>query len=299
MSNDISLTGSQRLALIDLRDNAFLSSRTQRRLSSGRKINSVIDDSVNYFKAKALKDTANDFDNLRAEMAQAIKHLEVTLEAISSLERILGQMKGILEASRSQSSPERALATTAIRRLGDQFRELVIDANYGGANLINNTTGGRTVKLGLRSSSRISLPGLNLVNGGNLAVRTWSIGAVYGANGSFRFSVVFTAASLSRIGAANSNVAMVDGAVAQVDGAISRLRGHAQALGSNVAILQEREKFTDKFVTLSTVGSEQYTLADLNEEGANLVALQTRQQLGIQALAVAGQQQRAILTLLQ
>ena len=47
------------------------------------------------------------------------------------------------------------------------------------------------------------------------------------------------------------------------------------------------------------VGSDKLTLADLNEEGANLVALQTRQEIGLEALKVSGDQQRAILRLIQ
>ena len=70
-------------------------------------------------------------------------------------------------------------------------------------------------------------------------------------------------------------------------------------LGSNVAILQTRLDFTDQYVNTLEGGSDKLTLADLNEEGANLVALQTRQQLGIQSLSIAGQQQQSILALLQ
>lgn len=302
MTTDISLTGSQRLALIDLKTNADLSSRTQRRLSSGRKINSVVDDSVNYFKAKSLEDRSKDFDNLKAEMGQAITHLQVTLEAITGLETILSQMKGILESSRSQSQAERQLSDTSLKTLGTQFGELVNDASYGGANLINSTTQGRTVRFGLRDSSKLELPGLDFLNASAVENRVFSENVFDAASGGFDYTVLTTemaTTGLQIIGANNTLVSVVDAAVARLDSAVSRLRGHAQSLGSNVAILQARESFTDKYVTMNVVGSEKYTLADLNQEGANLVALQTRQQLGIQALAVAGQQQRAILTLLQ
>ena len=72
----------------------------------------------------------------------------------------------------------------------------------------------------------------------------------------------------------------------------------ASTLGGNVAILQTRLDFTDQYVNTLNTGADALTLADLNEEGANLVALQTRQQLGIQSLAISGQQQQAILALL-
>jgi flagellin len=75
------------------------------------------------------------------------------------------------------------------------------------------------------------------------------------------------------------------------------LRSRAQAVGSNVALLNTRLDFTNNYVNLLTQGGGKLTLADLNEEGANLLSLQTRQQLGIQALSFAGQNERAVLSL--
>jgi flagellin-like hook-associated protein FlgL len=75
------------------------------------------------------------------------------------------------------------------------------------------------------------------------------------------------------------------------------LRSQAQTIGSNVALLNTRLDFTNSYVNLLSAGSGKLTLADLNEEGANLLSLQTRQQLGIQALSFAGQNERAVLSL--
>jgi flagellin-like hook-associated protein FlgL len=82
-----------------------------------------------------------------------------------------------------------------------------------------------------------------------------------------------------------------------LDTALTTLRSRAQALGSNVALLQTRLNFTKAYVGTLSTGAGKLTLADLNEEGANLLALQTRQQLGIQSLAFAGQAEQTILTL--
>ncbi len=70
-----------------------------------------------------------------------------------------------------------------------------------------------------------------------------------------------------------------------------------KTLGSNVALLQTRLDFTDNYVNTLQTGADKLTLADLTEEGANLLALQTRQQLGIQALSFAGQAEQGILAL--
>ena len=63
----------------------------------------------------------------------------------------------------------------------------------------------------------------------------------------------------------------------EIESAIETLRGKAQALGSNVALLQTRLAFTYEYVNTLEEGAGKLTLADINEEGANLVALQVRQ----------------------
>ena len=83
----------------------------------------------------------------------------------------------------------------------------------------------------------------------------------------------------------------------QLDTNLQALRSNAQSLGTNVALLNTRLDFTNNYVNLLTAGSGKLTLADLNQEGANLLALQTRQQLGIQSLSFAGQNEKSILQL--
>jgi len=85
--------------------------------------------------------------------------------------------------------------------------------------------------------------------------------------------------------------------ITNLDSALTTLRSRAQVLGANVAILNSRLEFTQDYVNTLTQGASKLTLADLNEEGANLLALQTRQQLGIQSLAFAGQSEQSILNL--
>ena len=89
----------------------------------------------------------------------------------------------------------------------------------------------------------------------------------------------------------------VNAIITRLDSALSTLRSNAQTLGSNVALLQTRLDFTENYVNTLEVGAAKLTLADINEEGANLLALQTRQQLGISALAFAGQAEQGILSL--
>lgn len=89
----------------------------------------------------------------------------------------------------------------------------------------------------------------------------------------------------------------INSMISDLETALTDLRTKSQTLGSNVALLQTRLEFTETYVNTLQAGADKLTLADLNEEGANLLALQTRQQLGIQALSFAGQAEQGILGL--
>jgi len=97
------------------------------------------------------------------------------------------------------------------------------------------------------------------------------------------------------VGASNSS--SVDAVVTKLSTALTTLRSKASSLGSNVALLQTRLDFTQSYVNTLEDGGAKLTLADINEEGANLLALQTRQQLGIQSLSFAGQAEQSVLGL--
>jgi flagellin-like hook-associated protein FlgL len=89
----------------------------------------------------------------------------------------------------------------------------------------------------------------------------------------------------------------IDKAVASLDFAKTTLRSASQALSTNLNIIQTREDFTSEFSNVLTEGGNKLTQADQNEEGANLLLLQTRQQLGTISLSLANQSQQSILRL--
>ncbi|NYZ11621.1 flagellin [Azospirillum sp. RWY-5-1] len=94
-----------------------------------------------------------------------------------------------------------------------------------------------------------------------------------------------------------SDRADIDKAVEAIDFAKQSLRSASQNLSTNLNIVTTRETFTKEFSDVLVEGSNKLTLADQNEEGANLLMLQTRQQLGTIALSLANQSQQAILRL--
>ncbi|HVO04052.1 MAG TPA: flagellin [Candidatus Cybelea sp.] len=89
----------------------------------------------------------------------------------------------------------------------------------------------------------------------------------------------------------------IQNAIDQLAKATSILRTASSNLGTNLNIIQTREDFTSAFANVLTEGATKLTAADQNEESANMLTLQTRQQLGTIALSLANQAQQAILRL--
>lgn len=104
-------------------------------------------------------------------------------------------------------------------------------------------------------------------------------------------------AGSTKIGVGAGFTETLNNTIASLEKNLTNIRSIAQQLGSNIALLQTRLDFTNNYVNTLTAGAGKLSLADLNEEGANLLALQTRQQLGIQALSFAGQSEQGILGL--
>lgn len=83
----------------------------------------------------------------------------------------------------------------------------------------------------------------------------------------------------------------------QVASARDALRQFGSNISNDLSIIQTRQEFTELTINTLEAGADDLTLADQNEEGANLLALQTRQQLGVTALSLAAQSQQSVLTL--
>ena len=89
----------------------------------------------------------------------------------------------------------------------------------------------------------------------------------------------------------------IETSIRQTEEAISSLRIMASDYGNYYSIVQNRQSFTKSLVNVLTEGAENLTLADMNEESANMLALQTRQQLAINSLSLASQAAQGVLQL--
>ena len=96
---------------------------------------------------------------------------------------------------------------------------------------------------------------------------------------------------------ADSVSTAVNTTIKAVDNAISKLRTYSSDFGNSYSIVQTREEFTTNLINVLEEGADKLTLADMNEESANMLALQTRQQLAINSLSLASQAAQSVLKL--
>jgi flagellin-like hook-associated protein FlgL len=141
-----------------------------------------------------------------------------------------------------------------------------------------------------------SYNGINLLNGDNLKV-------VFNEKGTSTLTisgVTFSSSGLgltAATGTAFQVDATIDTTINSLDTALSSLRTQASKFGSSLTTVQTRQDFTKNLINTLQTGADALVLADSNEEGANLLALQTRQQLSSTALSLSAQADQAVLRL--
>ena len=109
--------------------------------------------------------------------------------------------------------------------------------------------------------------------------------------------VDFTSLGLGLEEADFTNAANATDAINSVRDAVSDVRNFGQSIANDLSIVQFRRDFTEQTINTLQSGADDLVVADQNEEGANLLALQTRQALGTTSLSLAAQSQQAVLRL--
>jgi flagellin-like hook-associated protein FlgL len=268
--NDITLTAGMRNTLSSLQQTSNLFDRTQTRLATGKKVNTALDDPINFFAAKGYMDRASDLNGLKDSMNEAIQTIKAADSGITSIENLISQAKSLANSAISTTSTtERSALSVQFDDLLDQIDDLAGDASYKGTNLVNGDD--LQVMFNEDGTSSLTVTGFTGTAAGDLNIA--------GAAGSW---------------AANGNITA---ALSDLGAATSTLRTNSKTLSSNLSVVQTRLDFTSNMVNTLTKGAENLTLADMNEEGANLLMLQTRQSLSSTSLSLASQAAQSVLRL--
>lgn len=269
----IFLSAGVQANLLTLQRTTKLISTVQTRLSTGLKVNSAIDDASAYFTARSLTNRADDLSSLKENIDLSISTIQAAIAGIEAITELVEQAKGLTNTAKATGdTAERSLLAVQFNELLGQIDDLANDASFNGTNLISVAPDDLEVDFNEDGSSDLTITGLDSTTGASGL-------AIDAAAGNF------------------SSTSNIDSALGDLNSALTELRTNAATLGSNNTVLQTRLNFTDELVNTLKDGSGKLTLADLNEESANLLALQTRQQLGLNSLSLAAQSERAILSL--
>lgn len=168
------------------------------------------------------------------------------------------------------------VSATYIKQYDDLAKLLdqqVQDANYKGINLISST--------------------------GNNPLSVTFNEAAFNANKLVVNAVDLTSKGLGLTASTGNwkDANSIQASLSQLTMAATTLRETSAVLGQNLTTVQNRQDFTNNMIATLKTGSDNLTLADMNEESANMLALQTRQQLGIQSLSLASQANQAVMRL--
>ena len=266
----VQLTAGMRANLYSLQQTTKMMDLTQKRLSTGKKVMTALDDPVNFFKAKDHNDRANDLAAKKDGMGEAIKTIEAADTGIEGIYDMLAQMKSL--ASAAKTSDNTSDLETQFDTVRSQIAYMAEDSKYGGNNLLNGDT----------ISVEFDEDGTYTLSVGTASLDGTNIGSIAG--------------STLRVANFDTQTTM-ESAISEIDSAVSQLRTEAQKLASNLSTISIREDFTEKMINTLNTGADKLTLADMNEEGANMLMLQTRQSLGTTSLSLSSQAAQSVLRL--
>lgn len=372
---DISLTASMRSNLLSLQQTQDLMDMTQERLSTGKKINSAIDNPSSYYTAQSLTNRASDLNALLDSMGQGIQTIQAANEGIEAITDFVQQAKALANTARDNATVKGTTSsgtytaasdiqniTVKIEGVADQDIKVTLEKtdsleqaatkiamalNKGGVKdaedtvidgftatvengqikisnskgIVANVSGtisGITFNGEIGNSTRTTsmkqyneildqidqlakdsgYKGVNLLQGNSLKV-------VFNEDRSSSLTINGTFADTSDEGLkisraedwTNPDNEAIDASISELENAITSLRNMASEFGNNYSIVENRENFTESLINVLEEGSDKLTLADMNEESANMLALQTRQQLAINSLSLASQAAQSVLSL--
>ena len=293
----ITLTASMRSNLQSLQNTQSLMDMTQERLSTGNKVNSAIDNPSSYYTAQSLNNRASDLSALLDSMGQAVQTIKAADQAIESITSFAEQAKAV--ANSALDSADGKEIEAYMKQFNDirtQITQLAGDAGYKGVNLLGGDS--LTVTFNEGRTSSITVEGKTADSD--------SLGMVVATDWAKNLETTKAAAEAegateddkkAYADAVKASKAKINESITNVETAINSLRSMASTFGNNYSIVQNRQEFTENLIDVLTEGADKLTLADMNEESANMLALQTRQQLAINSLSLASQASQSVLKL--
>ncbi len=271
--NSINTNVGAQIALQTLNQTNASLQTAQNQVSTGLRVAGAQDDGAIYAIAQGQRSQVASLGAVTDSLNRAASVLDVAITAGQTISDLLNQIKSkALEASdTSLSTTDRSAINSDFKSLITQVKNEVSNASFDGANVI--------------ASGGVSLYALSGPSGSNkltLAAQSLALG---GANLTLSSTASFTTAT-----AASNLLTTINSSITNVNSAVAKLGTEANAVTTNLS-------FVSKLSDTLTSGIGNLVDADVAAESATLQALQTKQQLGVQALSIANSSSSNLLSL--
>ncbi len=276
--NSVNTNTQALIALQNLNSTASDLAISQNRISTGRKVDSAKDNGSTWAIAQSMRANSQSLNAVRDSLQRGQSTIDVAMAAAGSISDLLLQMKekALAASDTTLDTASRESLNVDFKALRDQIAKTVANAEFNGSNMIK--TGG---------SSIFALA--NAAGTNRLTVSAQSLGL-----GSANLTGIGSTASLqsNTASTALAMIATVNTAIGKVSTALAKLGTGSKALDMHLTFINKLQDSID-----SGIGN--LVDADLAKESAKIQSLQTRQQLGVQALAIANSSTQTLLSLFQ
>jgi len=250
--------------------------QTQARINTGKKVSSAKDNGAIWAIAQSQRASSNSLNAVKESLQRGQSTIDVALNAGEQVSNLLVQMKekALASSDTTLDTASRTALNVEFKSLRDQIDRVVNTADFNGSNMLKSSSPTTVKALANASGSTvITVSSQNLALGGTAL--TTNLG---------------TSASIGTVTTATAMIGYVNTAIDNVGGALAQLGTGSKALDSHL-------NFVSKLQDSLDAGVGNLVDADLAKESAKLQALQTKQQLGVQALSIANQSSSSLLGL--
>jgi flagellin len=258
----------------------------QNRINTGKKVGNAKDNGAIWAIAQGQRSDVASLAVVKDSLQRGQSVIDVGLAAGETVSDLLVEMKAkaLAASDVSLGTQARIALNNDFKALRDQLAKAVSEASFDGINPISGTGAGNTYAVR-------ALGNADGTSAGRIEVLKQNLG-LGGANVTLAATASFNPSATAAVSSSTAAgiLATVDGDIARVSRALASLGTGSKALGSHL-------NFISKLSDTLEAGVGNLVDADLAKESARLQALQTKQQLGIQALAIANSSTGSILGL--
>jgi flagellin len=266
---------------------------TQNQISSGLRVQTAKDDASAWTIATTMKANVASLNQVSTDLGNADSILGTAVSGATQISGLVSQIRAKV-ASYNDPSQNQAAIQSEVTQLGNQINDIVASSSFNGVNLLNGSTAtGLTFLAATNNSYAGATPPTattspTIATGAEIDVS--SANATTNTNVSNFFTQIGNLSSI--VDATTLNTALQT-----IDNYNGVVEGQAAQFGAVQQNIEGQQTFINNLATSLTSGISNMVDANMTAESAQLSALQTQQQLGTQALAIANQTPQLLLKL--